>query len=60
MVIGLLIVAGVFIFFAVGGLGNGSGLLIGLAFFVFPCVIWMLSMMWRNNPPEPTVRQSRR
>jgi len=61
MGIGLVVVAAVFLFFAVGGLGGGSGLLIGLAFFVFPTIFWMLDLMRRYDQPEPpAMRQSRR
>jgi len=50
--IGLVIGAAVVVFFAIGGLGGGSGLLIGLGFFVLPVMIWMLGMMLSNNPPD--------
>ena len=60
-VIGIIVVAAVMIFFAVVGLGNGSGYLIGLGVFVIPTVLWMLDLMRRNNPPEvPPATERRR
>jgi hypothetical protein len=32
--------------------GNPSGLLIALAVLVTAAIVWMLGMMWRNNPPQ--------
>lgn len=48
---GALIVFGaVLLYFSMRG--NPSGLLIALAVFVAAVMLWMLAMMWRNNPPE--------
>jgi hypothetical protein len=61
MGVGLVLVAAVFLFFAIGGLGGGSGLLIGLAVFVLPTMFWMLDLMRQNDHPEPpAMRQTRR
>jgi hypothetical protein len=45
----LIIFGAVLFYFSIRG--NPSGLLIALAVLVAAVTVWMLGLMWRNNPP---------